>query len=250
MPIVSLVTTIFDRELYLPQMIESVLTQNYRDFELILWDDGSTDRSLKIAQHYAAQDPRVQVISASHQGRGKAIAQACTKVQGQYIGLVDSDDLLASQALEKTVNYLDTNPNIGLVYTDYTIIDEFSEVKSPGQHQTPYSRERLLTEFMIFHFRLFRNSIYQEVGGFDSDFDCSQDYDLCLKISEVSNITKIHDPLYYYRHHRKSLSGQYRMEQIRFSQKAIENALHRRGMADDYELEFQIFARCHLVKKH
>jgi glycosyltransferase involved in cell wall biosynthesis len=249
MPKVSLVTTIFDRQTFLPAMIESVLTQSYPDFELILWDDGSSDGSLQIAHHYATQDSRIKVIASPHQGRGRSLAQACATAQGQYIGLVDSDDLLAHHALEQTVNYLDNYPAIGLVYTDYTIIDQHGAVKSPGQHRNPYDRDRLLVEFMIFHFRLFDTSIYKSVGGFDPEFDCSQDYDLCLKLSEVTEITKIDYPLYYYRHHRKSISGQKRMEQLHYSQRAIENALQRRGMASDYELEFQISAQCYLVKK-
>ncbi|NJN48655.1 MAG: glycosyltransferase [Alkalinema sp. RL_2_19] len=249
MPKVSLVTTIFNREACLPQAIESVLTQSFTDFELILWDDGSTDRSLNIAHHYAAQDARIKVIGASHQGRGSAIAQACAQAQGEYIGIVDSDDLLAPNALAITVPHLDQQPHLGLVYTDYTIIDEANQIKSPGQHQTPYDHDRLLVEFMIFHFRIFRHSIYQTVGGFDPEFDCSQDYDLCLKISEVADIQKINQPLYYYRHHRQSICGQRMLEQIQYSQRAIENALQRRGMANDYELELQIFAHCHLIKK-
>jgi glycosyltransferase involved in cell wall biosynthesis len=249
MPKVSLVTTIFNREPYLPQSIESVLTQSFTDFELILWDDGSTDRSLAIAHHYAAQDPRIKVIAAPHAGRGSAIAEACAQAQGEYIGLVDSDDLLARSALTQTVDYLDRHPTIGMVYTDYTIIDEQGAIKSPGQHQTPYSRDRLLIEFMIFHFRLFRSRDYHTVGGFDPSFDCSQDYDLCLKLSEITDIAKIPQSLYYYRHHRHSLSGAHRMEQIHHSQRAMNNALDRRGMAQDYELEFQIFAQCCLVKK-
>jgi glycosyltransferase involved in cell wall biosynthesis len=250
MPKASIVTTIYNRQKYLPQTIESILSQSYSDLELILWDDGSTDRSLEICYHYAAQDYRIRVIPACHQGRGHAIAQACDLAQGEYIGIVDSDDLLAQTAITETVSYLNQNPEVGMVYTDYLIVAEDDSVKGYGHHcQIPYSRERILLEFMTFHFRLLRLDAYKNISGFNPEFTYAQDYDLCLRLSETTEIAQIKNPLYYYRHHQNSISGEKRIEQMLFSKKAIENALQRRGMSEEYELEFQIFSQFHLVKK-
>jgi glycosyltransferase involved in cell wall biosynthesis len=249
-PKVSLITTVYNRENYLPQSIESILTQTHENLELILWDDGSTDDTLEICQHYAAQDPRIRLIASHHQGRGPALAQACALAQGQYIGIVDSDDLLAQDALTETVNYLEEQPSIGMVYTDYIIIAEDNSIKGYGQHcQTPYDKDRLLTEFIIFHFRLIRNSLFQQIGGYNPEFMYCQAYDLCLRLSEVTDIAQLHKPLYRYRHHRNSISCEKQIDQIFYGRKAIENALQRRGMTQDYELEFQVFAHCTLLKK-
>jgi glycosyltransferase involved in cell wall biosynthesis len=250
MPKVSIVTTIYNRQNYLAQTIESILSQSCQDFELILWDDGSTDKSLDICNHYAAQDSRIQVISANHQGRGQAVAQACTLARGVYIGLVDSDDLLAVSAIAETAKYLDQNPKYGMVYTDYLIIAENNSVKGYGHHcQVPYSRERILLEFMTFHFRLLRSNVYKDIGGFDPTFTYAQDYDLCLRLSDTTEIAQIKQPLYYYRHHSSSISGEKRIEQMLFTKRAIENALHRRNMSNTYDLEFQVFSQFYLVKK-
>jgi glycosyltransferase involved in cell wall biosynthesis len=247
---VSIITTIYNRQSYLPQTIESILSQSYQNFELILWDDGSTDRSLEICNHYAIQDSRIRVISASHQGRGQAVAQACALAHGTYIGLVDSDDLLAVSAIAETASYLDQNPTCGMVYTDYLIIADNNLVKGYGHHcQVPYSKERILLEFMAFHFRLLRSSIYTDVGGFDPTFTYAQDYDLCLRLSEQTEIAQIKQPLYYYRHHSSSISGEKRIEQMLFTKTAIENALHRRDMSNIYDLEFQVFSQFYLVTK-
>jgi glycosyltransferase involved in cell wall biosynthesis len=116
--LVSLVMTVYNRERYLGTAIESVLKQTYRDFELIVWDDGSTDRSVEIAQEYAAQDGRVQVIAAAHQGRARALKAAHGKASGDYVGWIDSDDALAAKALELTVARLAENPGLGMVYTN------------------------------------------------------------------------------------------------------------------------------------
>jgi glycosyltransferase involved in cell wall biosynthesis len=248
---VSIITTIYNREKYLPQTIESILSQSHQNLELILWDDGSTDRSLEICHHYAAQDSRIQVIPANHQGRGQAIAQACNLAQGDYIGLVDSDDLLAQTAIAETADYLHQNPEIGMVYTDCLIIAEDNSVKGHSHYsQTPYSKERLLLEFMTFHFRLLRLDAYKSIGGFNPDFTYAQDYDLCLRLSETTEIAQIKQPLYYYRYHQQSISGEKRIEQMLFSKRAIENALQRRGMSEEYDLEFKVFSQFHLVKKH
>lgn len=248
---VSLVITVYNREHYLSSAIESILTQTYQDFKLLIWDDGSTDNSVEIAHHYANQDRRIRVIAASHQGRAASLKAAVAATTGTYIGLIDSDDLLAQTALTETKAVLDQQPEVGMVYTDYQVIDENNKIKGYGQRcRIPYSKERLLTYFMIFHFRLMRRSIYDQIGGFNELFECCQDYELCLRLSEVTDIMHLERPLYYYRHHKESISGQQPVEQINWSRMAVEQTLQRRGMADDYQLEVQILAQFSLLRKH
>jgi GT2 family glycosyltransferase len=107
----------------------------------------------------------------------------------------------------------------------------------------PYSKERLLLDFMVFHFRLFRKSLYQQVGGFDITKRSSPDYDLCLRVSEVSEIYHLAEPLYYYRHHAGSISQTQRIVQIEESQRSINAALERRGLSDQYALNVEIIGR-------
>jgi predicted O-methyltransferase YrrM len=217
---------------------------------LLIWDDGSTDDSVEIAQHYVAQDKRIRVIAAPHQGRAPALKAAIAATSGTYLGWVDSDDLLAQTALADTAAILDQQPDIGMVYTDYIVIDENDQVKGYGNLcQIPYSKDKLLTEFMTFHFRLMRRNVYEQVGGIDEAFMYCQDYDICLKLSEVTDFYHLQKPLYYYRHHKNSISCEKRIEQILLGKKAIENAMQRRGMTDEYELEFQIFGRASLFRK-
>ena len=165
---ISIVITTYNRERFLSAAIESVLAQTKQDFELLIWDDGSTDRSVEIAQHYANQDTRVRVIVAQHLGRGRALKLAIAQTRGTYVGLVDSDDLLAPTALEETAQVLEREPNVGMVYTSYLDIDEQNAIVSYGYRcLVPYSQEGLLHQFMTFHFRLMRRSIYEQVGGFN-----------------------------------------------------------------------------------
>lgn len=242
--------TVYNRERYLSKAVESVLAQTRQDFELVIWDDGSTDRSIEIAYSYARQDCRVRVIANEHLGRTCALKAAIAETTGTYIGLIDSDDILGLTALEDTTAVLDTHPEVGLVYTDYMVIDEGDKMRGEGQRcRIPYSKERLLVNFMIFHFRLIRRSVYDQVGGINKSFECAEDYDLCLRLSEVTTVQQVKKPLYYYRDHSDSISHQQQIEQILWSQKAIAQALERRGLSDRFEINVRIVGRFFLCEK-
>src|SRR5512141_3057696 len=102
-PLISIVILCHNRERFLAQAIESVLAQTYTDFELLVWDDGSTDGSVAIAQIYAQQDPRVRVVAAAHQGKTSARHASIAATRGEFLGWVDSDDWLAPTALAQTM---------------------------------------------------------------------------------------------------------------------------------------------------
>ena len=247
---ISIVMTVYNRKRYLSKAIDSVLAQTRKDFELLIWDDGSTDGSVEIARSYADRDRRVRVVTAEHLGQGKALKAVIAEAKGTYIGQVDSDDFLAPTALEETTAILDSQPEVGLVYTDYLVMDEKGVVKGIGTRcQIPYSKDRLLVEFMIFHFRLMRRSVYEQVGGVNEEFEAIEDYELCLRLSEVTEIQQLKKPLYYYRAHNHSLSRERQVEQIFLSQQAINQALERRGLANCLESEVQIIGKFSLKQK-
>ncbi|AFZ16944.1 CHAT domain-containing protein [Allocoleopsis franciscana] len=232
---ISLIITVYNRERYLGAAIESVLAQTRGDWELLVWDDGSTDCSVEIAQDYAKQDARVTVVAAQHQGRGRALKDAIAQTTGTYIGLVDSDDILAPTALEETAAILDTHPATGLVYTDYLVMNERGEVKAyENRCRFPYSPMGLLRKFMAFHFRLIRRTVFDEVGGIDETFDLIEDYELCLRVSEVTQVQRVSKPLYYYRVHRESITQQQKAQQNRLALIAIKQARQRRQHADNF----------------
>lgn len=247
---VSIVITVYNRERYLSKAIESILAQTKKDFELLIWDDGSIDSSVEIAKSYAKNDPRIRVVSARHQGQGHALKAAIAATTGDYFGQVDSDDFLAPTALEETAALLDSHPEVGLVYTDYIVIDELGRIKGKGRRcQIPYSKEQLLVDFMIFHFRLIRRSVYDQVGGINEAFESVEDYELCLRLSEVTEILQIKKPLYYYRKHNDSLSHHKQIEQILLSHKASSESLERRGLSNRFEVKLQIAGKFLLQEK-
>lgn len=235
---ISIIITVNNREQYLALAIASCLKQTRTDFELLIWDDGSSDRGLEIAQSFALKDARVRVVAAPHTGRGQALRDAIAASEGKYLGWVDSDDLLHPEAIAQTAAYLDSYPEVGMVYTQYLVIDEREQVKGLGKRcQIPYCKDRLLIDFMTFHFRLIRREVYESVGGINPEFGTIEDYDLCLRLSEVTEIQQLKKPLYLYRVHENSICATKQIEQIKLTEEAITRALQRRGLADSLELE-------------
>ncbi|MFS0519770.1 CHAT domain-containing protein [Nostoc sp. UIC 10607] len=250
-PLISIVIVNYNREAYLQEAIASVLAQTWQDFELLIWDDGSTDGSVAIAKGYAQQDGRVRVVQAHHQGVAAACKAAINQTSGTYIGIVDSDDILAPTALAQTATALNRHPETGFLYTDYLNIDPDGKVLGYGDRcSIPYSQENLLVNFMTFHFRLMRRSVYDQVGGVNESFSgCAYDYDLCLRLSEVAQVHRVQEPLYLYRIHSQSISVSRRTEQIFWSQKAIAQALWRRGLADKLQIDVELPAGRFILRR-
>ncbi|MBF2067089.1 MAG: glycosyltransferase [Calothrix sp. C42_A2020_038] len=238
---ISIIIATYNQKKYLKEAIKSVLSQTYRDFELLIWDDGSTDGSIEIAKELTRNDKRVRVVEAPHQGVAMSRVAALAQTTGEYIGWVDSDDLLGLTALEETAAVLDQNPKVGMVYTDYVDIDSAGKIVGHGfRCNIPYSKDRLLVDFMTFHFRLIRRSIYEQVGGINPVCAYAYEYDLCLRISEVTEIFHLKKPLYFYRTHPNNISSTRAVDQILWSQWAIAEALKRRGLDDKIQVDVEM----------
>lgn len=241
--LISLVITVYNRQQFLAVTIESILAQTYRHFELLIWDDGSTDQSITIARHYAKQDHRIRVVTAENQGVTGALKAAIVQTSGTYIGWVDSDDVLAPTALQETIAVLESNLSVGMVYTHYHVIDEVGNDQGLGvRNQVPYSPDQLLVSFMTFHFRLLRRSVYEQIGGLDVEYERAEDYDLCLRLSEVTEIRLVPKPLYFYRQHSGNMTND-DLEQIRWSYRANSSALKRRGLDRKYAIDLQVISQ-------
>jgi glycosyltransferase involved in cell wall biosynthesis len=263
--LVSLVMTVYNRENYLKFALDSILLQTYPHWHLTIWDDGSTDTSPDLASEYAKLDPRIRLIKANHAGQTHSLHAAMmairpclvlpnldmeetSKSMHRYFGWVDSDDMLAPEALATTVAILDEKTEIGMVYTDHRLIDPNGRDLGLGSRcYIPYSQERLLIDFMTFHFRLIRWEIYDAVGGIDLEIPHVQDYDLCLKISEVTEIHHHQSSLYDYRVHPTMISSTQKAHLNAGTAMAIRNALVRRGLSDRYRLDVTPDARFRIV---
>jgi glycosyltransferase involved in cell wall biosynthesis len=249
-PAISIIIPAYNRVDYVGAAVQSVLQQTRKDFEAIVWDDGSTDGTIEAARKAAGGDRRVRVVAGEHAGAAASINAAARIMSGKYLGTLDSDDLLEPTALEEAAAVLDTRPDVGMVYTSYQTMDLSGRVIGPGSRtKIPYSKDRLLIDFMTFHFRLMRRELFDAVGGMDSALDAAEDYDLCLKLSEITQIQHLPRPLYRYRVHKRSVSSEQRLRQIMTSKEAIARALQRRGLDREYEIDVELVGRFSLKRK-
>lgn len=249
-PSVSLIMTSHNSQAYLARAMKSVINQSWTEWQLILVDDGSTDATLSTARRLAARDARITVHSQSHLGRVPALTTAMTAASAPLIGWLDSDDELHPDALSETVAFLKKYERQDLVYTDYTVIDSGGREMGLGRRcRRAYSKHGLLRHFMTFHFRLFRRELLHRVAPILTWEPFAEDYDFCLRASEVALFGKISKPLYRYRKHRQQLSATHRLQQIQATQKVIQRALDRRGLADQLEVDLELRGIYHIRRK-
>ena len=227
---ISIITTVFNREKYLRAAIESILAQTYADFELILFDDGSSDRSVEIASEYAARNGRIKAIASPHIGRIPALMAASNLASGQYMAVLDSDDYISPNCLEATASIMEARADVGMVYSDCIYVNsDGKELRPRAQSRIPYSFDRFLVDFIPFNFRIYRSSLFELVGGYDPEQLHGEDYDLALKLAEKTEVKFCPEATYYYRQHEKTLGATCQIERIYWAKKAIEKSLIRTG---------------------
>jgi glycosyltransferase involved in cell wall biosynthesis len=119
---VSVVIPVYNVEKYIAETVQSVLNQSYSDFELLIVDDGSSDRSIEICQQFT--DPRIRIIQQPNQGVSAARNAGIREAKGKYIAFLDGDDLWTVDKLEKHVQHLESSPNVGVSFCRSAFIDE------------------------------------------------------------------------------------------------------------------------------
>lgn len=193
----------------LEECIASVLAQTESEWELCLIDDHSTDRSTIATLKFALSiDSRIRVhtrpinggiVAASNDGL--AIAS------GNYVGLLDHDDVLEPDALSEIFNTIRSNPSVDYVYTDEDLLGEDGKTREAFR-KPDWSPERFRNQMYVCHFSVIRRSLLDDIGGFRPGFDGSQDYDLILRVSERARVIK-HIPkiLYHWRIIDGSVAG-------------------------------------------
>lgn len=122
MKLVTVIIPVYGVEKYIARTVRSVLEQTYKNFELLIIDDGSPDRSVEICQQFT--DPRIKIIRQENRGVAAARNTGIRHAQGEYLGLLDADDLWVPEKLEKHVEHLESSPAVGVSFSRSTFIDE------------------------------------------------------------------------------------------------------------------------------
>jgi glycosyltransferase involved in cell wall biosynthesis len=232
-PLISILTPVFDTPVpWLSEAVESVLAQVYDNWELVLIDDGSTAPDLLSAlPALAARDRRICLVRLeSHQGISAALNKALDLANGEWVTFLDHDDVLEADALFQNVKLLQENPGLDLIYSDEDKLTEGgfdSPILKPD-----WSPDFFLSCNYLCHMIFLRRDLVRQVGGFQPQFDGSQDYDLLLRVSErTTRIHHIPRVLYHWRRSENSSASDVRQKpgQLEASWRAIEAHLKRRG---------------------
>ena len=233
-PLISIITPVFNTSgAWLKEAIDSVLAQAYENWELILVDDASTNReTLEVLRWQSSRDARVRLIRLEQNG-GISVAsnRGLAEAQGEWIGLLDHDDLLEPDALFETAKLLQTHSDVDLIYSDEDKITE--EGFADPMLKPDWSPDFFLACNYLCHFITIRRELVLRIGGFCSQFDGSQDYDLLLRaIERTDRIHHIARVLYHWRRSASSSSSGLRQKpgQFEAGRRAVDEHLRRKGI--------------------
>lgn len=233
MPTVSVVIPTFNAITYLPKTLESVLNQTFTNFEVIIVDDGSSDTTQDWICNLA--DARVKTILQTNQGVAVA-RNAGIASSGDYIAFLDSDDLWEPTKLERQVQCLEANPNVGLVNTWIKNIDAqgnyLSVVPAPEAEGNVWNQ--IIEENLILcgSVPMVRRSCFEVVGVFDHNLLSAEDWDMWIRLAAKYSFALIKEPLVFYRQHLKSKSNNlekhllYRLKTIDKTFQSVPAELH------------------------
>ncbi|MBA5874284.1 MAG: glycosyltransferase [Nitrospira sp. CR1.2] len=216
MPRVSVVIPTFNCERFIRRTVDSALAQTYRDFEVIVVDDGSTDGTREIMEEFGL---RVRYLVQSNQGASAARNRAIESATGEFIAYLDADDLWAPDKLARQVEYLDAHPACGMIHTEVAVVDEQDSVlharfNQETQRAVPQGAclRQLLQQSHIQTLTVVeRRSAFDRAGKFDLRLPVAQDYLHWIQVVlEGYEVGYLPEPLGLYRWRAGSLMSSQR----------------------------------------
>ena len=209
-PVVSVLMSCYNGEKWIGDAIESVLHQTFRDFEFIIVDDGSRDKSLEIMNSYSAKDSRIRIIEKENTGLPDSLNVGIQAAKGDWIARIDTDDLCEPQRLKKQFDFAASDPELVLVGSAYHEIDEEGRVQKlqfyPETH-TDLKKNLLHKKRFFAHSSAFyKTDAVRKAGGYRPRIKKSEDYDLWLRLSENGKLACIPEPLIRFRTHPGQIS--------------------------------------------
>ena len=234
-PLISVVVPAFRTpEKFLRQMLDSMQAQTYGNWELCIANGSPEDSRMQaVLREYAQKDPRIRYKNLKENlGIAENTNEAFSMAAGEYVGLMDHDDLLAPNALFEIVSVLEKNQQTDAVYTDEDkVTTDLSEHFQP--HLKPdFNLDLLRSNNYICHFFVVRRSIVEQAGGFRREFDGAQDYDFIFRcVERARHVAHVPEILYHWRTHKASTADNPASKMYAFEagKRAIEAHLERTG---------------------
>ncbi len=234
-PELSVLLSAYNSEKYIQQAIESILNQSFKDFELLIADDGSTDNTKSIIERFS--DPRIiRSHNPSNMGKINTCNRLFALARGNFISVHDADDYSHKERFAKQIQFLKSK-SLEMCGTDFVNLSESGEILQTVKMTNDI--EKIKENFLKvsqFHgpTMMIRKNIVKEVGGLYRFFRNKEDVDLAVRIAERFPVGNLNESLYYYRNHSQSLSKQ-GYDFLKFEgMKAIEFLHNERMQSEDY----------------
>lgn len=215
---------------YLDQAIQSCLDQTYTNWELIIVDDASTDDTPGIINRFSSIDKRIQYLRhASNKRLPGALNTGFSNARGDYLTWTSDDNCYRTDAIKKMVTFLLNNSEIGMVYTNFSVIDEQCNVLYSKSRPNP---SRLIYGNCLGPCFLYRRIVHNNVGEYDEKLFLAEDWDYWLRVSSLFKIQLLSEDLYLYRMHSNSLTSKYEQRVINLSEFVLAKNLHKLNWAN------------------
>jgi len=190
-PLFSIVVPTYNQAEFLPEALDSILSQTYDNWEAIVVNDGSTDQTAEVMKNYAEKDARIRIIHKTNGGVASALNEGIKNARGDWICWLSSDDMFEPDKLEVNLQAIEENPDIRFFHTNYFLFDEERRLKcellSDPRECVPSVELQVLKFFETNYVSGISIAIYREVfdhvGGFDEKYRCGQDFDMWLRIN-------------------------------------------------------------------
>jgi len=209
-PAISVLMSVYNGQRWLREAIESVMAQTFTDYEFIILNDGSTDRSLEIMKEFAHRDSRIVVVNKSNTGLADSLNCGIAQAKGNWIARIDADDLCLPERLKRQYDLACSDSQLVLIGTGFVLTD--NEGRSGKEYRLPVSHERLLIklfsqgEFFPHSSAFYKTEVVRKIGGYRPRIKRAQDYDLWLRLSEEGRLACIDAPLVKIRKHEDQIS--------------------------------------------
>lgn len=239
-PLISVVLPVYNGEKYLKKSINSILKQSYRNFELIVVNDCSTDSTLEILKEFADRDNRIKIINNTVNLKlPRTLNVGFASATGDYYTWTSDDNMYKENAFEMMVNAMGEHPEVDLVYSDYTYIDSDDNITGIEICPEP---ENILCGNVCGACFMYTHQIAEKVGEYDAELFLAEDYDYWLRIFFLGKMFHLkNENLYLYRRHTESLTAtkQNRIAEQTFkAYKKNFECMYSLAMKHDMEKEF------------
>ncbi len=220
-PKVSVLMSVYNAQDDLPESIESILNQTFKDFEFIIVNDGSTDQSEEILREYAAKDRRIKLINQENTGLTKALNTGIKCVQGEFVARQDADDTSYPKRLEKQLKAFESDADILLIGSNCDDVYEDGSTGQWGAHSPNRIKAITLRQTPFAHSTaIMRTDTLNKLDGYDESYRTAQDMELWMRFAKEGKILMLQEPLIQRKIVSTSISAKKRKQQFYDATKA------------------------------